>query len=100
MTDPAAVAAAAALAHPTGVDAHDVAVVLGSGWRPAADLIGEPAHEIAMADLPGFVPPVVAGHGGTIRSVPVGERRALVLLGRTHLYEGHGVEAVAHGVRT
>ena len=53
-----------------------------------------------MADLPGFVPPAVAGHGGTIRSVPVGDRRVLVLLGRTHLYEGHGVDAVAHGVRT
>jgi purine-nucleoside phosphorylase len=97
---PPAVAAAAAIAATTGVDAHDVAVVLGSGWRPAADVIGEPAHEIAMADLPGFVPPAVAGHGGTIRSVPVGGHRALVLLGRTHLYEGHGVDPVAHGVRT
>jgi purine-nucleoside phosphorylase len=97
---PPAVAAAAAIAAATGVDAHDVAVVLGSGWRPAADVIGEPAHEIVMADLPGFVPPAVAGHGGTIRSVPVAGHRALVLLGRTHLYEGHGVDPVAHGVRT
>ena len=32
-TDPAA-QAAAALAQATGVAAHDVAVVLGSGWRP------------------------------------------------------------------
>jgi purine-nucleoside phosphorylase len=32
--------------------------------------------------------------------VPVGDRRVLVLLGRTHLYEGHGVEPVVHGVRT
>jgi purine-nucleoside phosphorylase len=93
-------AAAAALAEATGVAAHDVAVVLGSGWRPAADLIGTSSHEIAMADLPGFVRPVVAGHGGTVRSVPVGDHRVLVLLGRTHLYEGHGVAAVAHGVRT
>jgi purine-nucleoside phosphorylase len=103
MTDPAAdsaVRAAAALAQATGVAAHDVAVVLGSGWRPAADLIGAPDHEVAMADLPGFVAPAVAGHGGTVRSVPVGDRRVLVLLGRTHLYEGHGVDAVAHGVRT
>ena len=98
MTD--AAAAAAALARATGVDSHDVAVVLGSGWRPAADLIGEPAHELAMAELPGFVAPAVAGHGGTVRSVPVGDRHVLVLLGRTHLYEGHGVGAVAHGVRT
>jgi purine-nucleoside phosphorylase len=92
--------AAAAIAAATGVPSHDVAVVLGSGWRPAADEIGASAHEIPMADLPGFLPPVVAGHGGTIRSVVVGERRALVLLGRTHLYEGRGVDAVVHGVRT
>jgi purine-nucleoside phosphorylase len=93
-------AAAAALAAATGFERHDVAVVLGSGWRPAADIIGEPSHELEMAQLPGFIPPTVAGHGGTVRSVPVGERRVLVLLGRTHLYEGHGPAAVAHGVRT
>jgi purine-nucleoside phosphorylase len=95
--DPAA--AATAIAKATDVDNHDVAVVLGSGWRPAAEVIGEPEHELGMADLPGFRPPGVAGHGGTVRSVRVGERRVLVLLGRTHLYEGYGVEPVVHGVR-
>ena len=75
-------------------------MVLGSGWRPAADVIGEADHEVPMADLPGFLAPTVAGHGGTVRSVRVGDRRVLVLLGRTHLYEGHGVDPVVHGVRT
>jgi purine-nucleoside phosphorylase len=98
MSSPAA--AAAALAAATGVASHDVAVVLGSGWRPAADVIGEAVAEVAMADLPGFVPPTVSGHGGTARSVVVAGRRVLVLLGRTHGYEGHGGEAVVHGVRT
>jgi purine-nucleoside phosphorylase len=92
--------AAAALAAATGAASHDVAVVLGSGWRPAADVLGAPAQEVPMADLPGFVAPAVAGHGGTIRSLEVGGRRVLVLLGRTHLYEGHGVGPVVHGVRT
>jgi purine-nucleoside phosphorylase len=91
--------AAAAIRAATGVRSHDVAVVLGSGWRPAADLLGGPDHELAMTDLPGFVPPGAAGQVGTVRSVQVGSRRALVMLGRTHLYEGHGVGAVAHGVR-
>jgi purine-nucleoside phosphorylase len=99
MSSPAA-AAAAVIAERTGVATHDVAVVLGSGWRPAADVIGPPEQEIPMAELPGFRPPTVEGHGGTIRSVRVGERRVLVLLGRTHLYEGHGTAQVAHGVRT
>lgn len=100
--DPLALAEAAAQALGTraGTDKHDIAVVLGSGWRPAADEIGAAAAEVAMAELPGFAAPTVAGHGGTIRSVVVGDRRVLVLLGRTHLYEGRGVASVVHGVRT
>ncbi|WP_441297550.1 purine-nucleoside phosphorylase [Actinosynnema sp. ALI-1.44] len=92
--------AAEALAERTGSAAHDVAVVLGSGWRPAADEIGADDTEIPVADLPGFLPPVVAGHGATIRSVEVGDKRVLLMLGRTHRYEGHAVHQVVHGVRT
>ena len=93
-------AAARVIAERTGVARHDVAVVLGSGWRPAADVIGTPSAEVPIGELPGFVAPTVTGHGGTARSVQVGDRRALVLLGRTHHYEGHGVASVVHGVRT
>lgn len=93
-------AAADVLAERTGVATHDVAIVLGSGWRPAADVIGTAESEVPVADLPGFLAPTVAGHGGTARSVRIGDRRALVLLGRTHYYEGHGVARVVHGVRT
>jgi len=101
MASPAELAtrAAEAIRSATGVAGHDVALVLGSGWRPAADVLGPPDHELDVADLPGFVPPAAAGQSGTLRSVDVGGRRTLVLLGRTHLYEGHGVDAVAHGVR-
>ncbi len=98
-TGPAA-DAARRLAERTGVERHDVAVVLGSGWVPAADALGDATAEIAFTDLPGFVAPSVAGHAGRMRSVAVGDRRVLVQLGRTHLYEGLGVDAVAHGVRT
>jgi purine-nucleoside phosphorylase len=92
--------AAARLAELTGVASHDVAIVLGSGWVPAADAIGTPTHDIAVTELPGFTPPAVAGHAGRVRSIEAGGRRVLVLLGRTHLYEGRGVGAVVHGVRT
>ncbi|MGH3979515.1 MAG: purine-nucleoside phosphorylase [Pseudonocardiaceae bacterium] len=101
-TDPdgAARVAAQAVAERTGVGSHDVALVLGSGWRPAADALGTPSAEVPMAELPGFATPSVAGHGGTVRSVTVGGRRVLVLLGRTHGYEGRGAAQVVHGVRT
>ncbi len=84
----------------TGVDSHDVALVLGSGWLPAVDALGEATAEIATTDLPGFSAAAVAGHSGKIRSIRSGDRNLLVFLSRTHYYEGKGVAAVVHGVRT
>ena len=95
-----AVAASRAIAERTGVDRHDALVVLGSGWVPAADALGSAVADVPVVDLPGFPPSAVAGHAGRWRSVSVDGRQVLVALGRTHLYEGHGVAAVAHGVRT
>jgi purine-nucleoside phosphorylase len=99
--DPGRVAgeAAAELARRTGVERHDAVVVLGSGWEPAADGLGEPVAELPVTDLPGFLAPVAPGHRGLARSYDVAGRRVLVYLGRTHLYEGHGPAPVAHPVR-
>lgn len=102
-TDPFDLARAAAdyIAQQTSVEAHDIALVLGSGWGEAAELIGETTHTLQATDIPGFAAPAVEGHVGTIRSIltPAG-KRALVLGARTHYYEGKGVRAVVHGVRT
>jgi purine-nucleoside phosphorylase len=94
-----AAAAAAKLAARTGIDRHDVAIVLGSGWVPAIDALGTATADLAVTELPGFLPPAVEGHAGRIRSLDVAGRRVLAFLGRTHLYEGRGVEPVVHGVR-
>jgi purine-nucleoside phosphorylase len=96
----AATEAAQVLAEKTGVEHHDIALVMGSGWLPAVDALGEAVAEISTTDLPGFAAPAVAGHAGKIRSVRAGEKNLLVFLGRTHFYEGLGVRAVVHGVRT
>jgi purine-nucleoside phosphorylase len=92
--------AADSLRSRTGFGSFDVALVMGSGWVPAADVLGTAATEFPATDLPGFAPPGVEGHAGRIRVVETGGRRALVFLGRTHLYEGRGVAPVVHGVRT
>lgn len=103
-TDPFAVAeaAAAVIAERTGAPRHDVALVLGSGWGGAADLIGETLTTIDNTDCPGFHGAAVPGHSGSMRSVAIGDtgKRALVFGTRTHFYEGRGVRAVVHGVRT
>jgi len=92
--------AARRLAELTGVERHDVALVLGSGWLPAVDALGEVTAEISTTDLPGFSAAAVAGHSGKIRSVRSGDKDLLVFLSRTHYYEGKGVRAVVHPVRT
>jgi purine-nucleoside phosphorylase len=93
--------AAAHIAERTGVEAHDIALVLGSGWGEAAELIGETTHTLDAAEIPDFSAPAVEGHVGTVRSIRTASgKRALVLGARTHYYEGKGVRAVVHGVRT
>ena len=83
----------------TGAERHDIALVLGSGWASAADLVGDTIAEIPNTDVPGFHPAAVPGHHGTIRSVRVSghDARVLVFGTRTHFYEGRGVRAVVHG---
>ena len=103
-TDPFEIAAqaAAVIAERTGVERHDVALVLGSGWGQTGDLIGDTLATIDNTDVPGFGAAAVAGHSGVMRSVATGDtgRRALVDGPRTHFYGGKGVRAVVHGVRT
>jgi purine-nucleoside phosphorylase len=96
----AAQQAAATLRGLTAIQHHDVAVVLGSGWVPAAELLGSTTVEFPVTDLPGFAPPAVEGHAGRFRSIDADGTRVLAFLGRTHLYEERGVDAVTHAVRT
>ena len=100
-TDPFALAQQAAqrLATITRVDRHDVALVLGSGWAPAANQLGDTVMELHLSDLPGFPDAAVAGHSSAVRSIQVGDRRMLAFLGRVHAYEGHPIATVVHGVR-
>lgn len=84
----------------------EVVVVLGSGWRAAADAVGEVRAEVDLGTLAGFVAPTAPDHGRTVRLVHV-ERTgggppvaAAVYLGRPHLFEGHEPAVVVHPVRT
>ena len=104
--DPLAAAQQAAneIAQRTGFQSHDIALVMGSGWVSAVDALGTPVYECDADEISGFLPPAVEGHSGKVRSYEIknGTKiiRALVFLGRTHLYEGKGIEPVVHSVRT
>lgn len=101
--DPFEVAALAAadIARLSGVEKHDIALTLGSGWGKAAELIGETIATIPATEVTGFSAPALEGHVGTIRSIRTSEGRNVLVIGaRTHYYEGHGVRRVVHSVRT
>ncbi|MCZ0709659.1 purine-nucleoside phosphorylase [Microbacterium paraoxydans] len=93
--------AAADIARLTGVEKHDIALTLGSGWGKAADLIGETVATIPATEVTGFSKPALEGHVGTLRSIRTpGGKNILVIGARTHYYEDHGVRRVVHSVRT
>src|SRR5260370_2319219 len=98
--DPFAAAAARAARLTAQAGPHDVGVVLGSGWTPAADAIGAAEAEIPLAELGGSPLSTVPGHTPLVRSVTAGPMRVLVFLGRVDLYEGLSPAAVVDGVRT
>ncbi len=101
--DPFEIAAAAAadIARITGVDHHDIALTLGSGWGKAAELLGEVTAAIPATEITGFSKPALEGHVGTLRSIATPRGKHVLVIGaRTHYYEGHGVRRVVHSVRT
>jgi purine-nucleoside phosphorylase len=75
-------------------------VVLGSGlgdaiavaWERAGS--GEPL-EIPYGELPGFPPPTVPGHAGTLWLGTIADRPVAIFRGRIHFYEGHPMSLVS-----
>ena len=63
-------------------------VVFGSGLSAAASPF-TPVESVPFADLPGLVPPTVAGHSGRVSVGHWAGVPAVVSFGRVHFYEGH-----------
>ncbi len=84
----------------TGVAHHDIALILGSGWGGAADLIGEEVASVEASEIPGYDAHAVAGHSSIMRSLRTPDGRAVLVLGaRQHYYQVLDAAKVAHGVR-
>lgn len=79
-------------------DAPEVGLILGSGLGIVAKHM-EDATVIRYADIPHFPVPTVAGHAGELVVGKIGGAKVLLLSGRFHIYEGHGIETVSLPVR-
>jgi purine-nucleoside phosphorylase len=76
-----------------------VGVVLGSGLGAFGDSL-EGQSKVPYSEIPHMPASRVVGHAGnlcfgTVRGIPV-----VCMQGRVHMYEGHSVTSVVHGVRT
>jgi purine-nucleoside phosphorylase len=78
---------AAAFVTARGVEAPDLAIILGSGLGSLADEI-EGAVTIPFAEIPGFPRGQVSGHAKALVSGMLEGRRVIVFAGRSHYYEG------------
>jgi len=79
----------------------NLAVVLGSGWGGAGDLLGTKVRSVPAREIRGFTTSGIPGHSGTLALADLGkEKKVLLISARTHVYEGRGTPAVVHAVRT
>lgn len=76
----------------------DALLVLGSGLSGVAERWPAVASW-GSGDLPGAPAPTVTGHRGSYRLARVGKRVVFIQQGRTHFYEGLGIEPVLFTVR-
>ena len=76
----------------------EVAIVLGTGLGRFADAMSG-ADIIPYDEIPGFPPPSVGTHAGELLLGALGGKRAAVLSGRAHYYEGHTMAQVTFPVR-
>ena len=76
-----------------------IAVVLGSGLGAFADELTD-SVSIPYTDIPGWPQSTAVGHAGRLVIGKLcGSLDVAVMAGRAHLYEGHPMQAVTHGVR-
>lgn len=78
--------------------APDLVFVLGSGLGEVVD-VESGRTEIPYAEIPHFPPASIAGHSGALIAGTLAGRSVAVLRGRSHYYEGFGLDEVVRPVR-
>jgi purine-nucleoside phosphorylase len=76
-----------------------IGVVLGSGLGAFADTLDD-LVKVPYRDLPHMPLSAVPGHAGNLCFGRVAGVPVVCMQGRVHLYEGHSIDKVVHGVRT
>ncbi len=76
----------------------DIAVVLGSGLAPLAELIEEPTV-IDYDEIPHFATSTVEGHAGKLICGKLQGKYIVCMNGRFHFYEGYGLDIITYPMK-
>jgi purine-nucleoside phosphorylase len=76
----------------------EVGIILGSGNGPVAEAVESPVV-IPYRRIPNWPVSTIAGHQGSLYLGTLGTKRAAVLRGRVHVYEGYTPAETAFSVR-
>ena len=79
-------------------DMPKLAIILGTGLGPLADMI-EDKIVIPYKDIPNFPVSTVEGHSGNFIFGNLGGKRVIAMQGRFHFYEGYDMKTVTFPVR-
>ena len=80
------------------IDDAEIAIVLGSGLGDFANSLDD-KKEIFYKDIPGFTSSTVIGHSSKLVYGKVEGKKVLVMSGRTHYYEGLGIEKAVYPIK-
>jgi len=78
--------------------APEAGLILGSGLGVMADTLENPTV-IPYGDIPHFPVSTVPGHAGELVAGEIGGRKAVIMKGRFHLYEGYDAQRVTLPIR-
>jgi len=79
-------------------DKPEIAVVLGSGLGPLAEMIETPIR-IPYGEIPHFPVSTVSGHAGELIGGLLKGRRLICMNGRVHFYEGYALADITYPIK-
>lgn len=76
----------------------ELGIVLGSGLGEFAEMF-EPYAKISYADIPGFENSTVVGHKGCLVFCEIQGKKAVIMQGRYHFYEGYNISRIVYPIK-
>ncbi len=75
----------------------EIGIILGSGLGELADEYCD--YAVPYNEIPGFIKSTVKGHKGRLVFAEINGKKAVMMQGRNHYYEGHSMQEITYPVK-